>query len=562
MISARFDANSHAAQLEKRLIIARDSSEKLALLRSFLLDAYEHDPAYAIGLADEAFRVAMTADDVPAMADALYHRGLCNLALSSHDMARADFRESYNLFLSADRKWETAMAALAIGNVEGELGDVRQALSWYQMALDRCSGTESREAEAKVLEAFGNAYSGLGDYAKALHYFLRCLAIQEEMNDVDGIGVALSTVGRLYGLTGDYDAAFDYFTRGLEYFRRSGNRYQEVKALTNLGSVHYSRGELEIALEYSLTALTIYEALEDKSNFAATLASIGKIYEQIGEFDVALECQGRALHALEGVDDHHLHVSVLLSIGNLYQQTGAYNDALIVCEQALRIAQEIDEPRLQYQLHEALSHIQEELGDPPLALHHYKLFAQIRHELAGQEKQKSIAELQVRFDMEKAEREREIYRLKAAQLESEMQSKQNEVTAMALNLVQKNELLDTLKSQIKQLPEIKKDSGSQLVDRIMQDIDNSRGADDNWKIFEQQLDTVHHDFIRILSERFPTLTPTEQKICSLTKINLSTKDIANLLYTSVRTIEVHRYNIRRKLGITSGTSLSTSLAAL
>ncbi|MEP7220207.1 MAG: tetratricopeptide repeat protein, partial [Bacteroidota bacterium] len=446
MISARFDADSHAAQLEKRLTIARDSSEKLALLRSFLLDAYEHDPAYAIGLADEAFRVAMTADDVPAMADALYHRGLCNLALSSHDMARVDFREAYNLFLSADRKWETAMAALAIGNVEGELGDVRQALSWYQMALDRCSGTESREAEAKVLEAFGNAYSGLGDYAKALHYFLRCLVIQEEMDDVDGIGVALSTVGRLYGLTGDYDAAFDYFTRGLEYFRRSGNRYQEVKALTNLGSVHYSRGELEIALEYSLTALTIYEALEDKSNFAATLASIGKIYEQIGEFDVALECQGRALHALEGVDDHHLHVSVLLSIGNLYQQTGAYNDALIVCEQALRIAQEIDEPRLQYQLHEALSHIQEELGDPPLALHHYKLFAQIRHELAGQEKQKSIAELQVRFDMEKAEREREIYRLKAAQLESEMQSKQNEVTAMALNLVQKNELLDTLKS--------------------------------------------------------------------------------------------------------------------
>ena len=52
----------------------------------------------------------------------------------------------------------------------------------------------------------------------------------------------------------------------------------------------------------------------------------------------------------------------------------------------------------------------------------------------------------------------------------------------------------------------------------------------------------------------------ELKVASFLRIHMENKDIANLLYTSVRTIEGHRLNIRKKLGVGAKDNLSTFLA--
>src|SRR5207248_2704700 len=61
-------------------------------------------------------------------------------------------------------------------------------------------------------------------------------------------------------------------------------------------------------------------------------------------------------------------------------------------------------------------------------------------------------------------------------------------------------------------------------------------------------------------EVFPKLSQTEIKVCALIRTALPTKDIANLFYTSVRTIEDHRLMIRRKLGLKGKDSLNDFIA--
>jgi len=47
------------------------------------------------------------------------------------------------------------------------------------------------------------------------------------------------------------------------------------------------------------------------------------------------------------------------------------------------------------------------------------------------------------------------------------------------------------------------------------------------------------------------LAPKEVEICNFVKQGLTNKEIAELLNINERTVETHRYRIRKKLGITN-----------
>jgi PAS domain S-box-containing protein len=69
------------------------------------------------------------------------------------------------------------------------------------------------------------------------------------------------------------------------------------------------------------------------------------------------------------------------------------------------------------------------------------------------------------------------------------------------------------------------------------------------KIVERNINEIISPFLRTLSTKYPSLTPTEIKIINLIKEGRTTKEMAALLNASSRTVEVHRDNIRKKLNL-------------
>ena len=86
--------------------------------------------------------------------------------------------------------------------------------------------------------------------------------------------------------------------------------------------------------------------------------------------------------------------------------------------------------------------------------------------------------------------------------------------------------------------------------------------DKDWEHFAQHFDKVHSDFMVILKEKHENITPNELKLCTYLRMNLSTKEIAQLLNITVRGIEISRYRLRKKLGIKTEVTLFDYLMSI
>jgi PAS domain S-box-containing protein len=68
-------------------------------------------------------------------------------------------------------------------------------------------------------------------------------------------------------------------------------------------------------------------------------------------------------------------------------------------------------------------------------------------------------------------------------------------------------------------------------------------------ILESNIDDIISPFLRRMSSRYLGLTPAQIQVANLVRQGKRTKDIAKLLDLSPKTIEDHRKNVRKKLGL-------------
>ena len=78
---------------------------------------------------------------------------------------------------------------------------------------------------------------------------------------------------------------------------------------------------------------------------------------------------------------------------------------------------------------------------------------------------------------------------------------------------------------------------------------------EEWEQFSVHFNKVHADFLTVIKERYPTINQQELKLCAYLIMNLSSKEIAQLMAISVRGVEISRYRLRKKLQIPTEVNL-------
>lgn len=166
---------------------------------------------------------------------------------------------------------------------------------------------------------------------------------------------------------------------------------------------------------------------------------------------------------------------------------------------------------------------------------------------------------QIATDLEEQKNESEalVLQLQKEKLEAEILFKNKELGLSSMHLVQKNEAIAKLKSELNKFvkkisdPEIKKE-----LKNMVSILSDDERLEDDWESFAQNFDSVHNEFITKLKLKFPQLTPSDLKLCAYLKLNLTTKEIAPLLNISVRGVEISRYRLRKKLDLGNEVNLN------
>ena len=180
----------------------------------------------------------------------------------------------------------------------------------------------------------------------------------------------------------------------------------------------------------------------------------------------------------------------------------------------------------------------------------------LMHLLNKRHHKKVLAENERTLKLKNLEAEQEIIKLRNERLEQDMASKNRELAVSTMSLIKKNEFLSSLKDKLK-------DSGeSTKVKSVIKTIDKDISEEDNWKFFKKAFSNADKDFFKKVKAKHPDLTSNDLKLCAYLRLNLSSKEIAPLLNISVKSVEIKRYRLRKKMDLDRETNLTDYILSI
>jgi DNA-binding CsgD family transcriptional regulator len=179
------------------------------------------------------------------------------------------------------------------------------------------------------------------------------------------------------------------------------------------------------------------------------------------------------------------------------------------------------------------------------------------------EKEKTIMRSELeKKEKNKLEAEIAIQKLQEEKMQKEIEAIQRELSVYVMQTEKKNELISTLKNQLKEI-EAKIPGVIPSLKETYKLLDKTLDIENDFDKFSFHFQKVHPLFFQQLLENSGyTLSPLDLKYCAYMKMNLSTKEIANLLNVNSDSIRVTRHRLKQKLKLNKDDDLVDFLLKL
>lgn len=495
-----------------------------------------------------------------------------------------------------DKKLE-AEASKIIGESLFELGNFLQSIEFLIESLAYYQGLNEEKKLAEIYSLLGKVYYYTNNQDKIINHFQKSLTIYKNLNDAKGIAQTYSYIGHYYEKKNEYDKALDFQNKALKIFELIEDTTGIALVYENLGSIYEDQENYTLAKENFVKAFRVYSKLNDDYQLVNILNNIGDFYRKTNNYDSALYFTQKALSLAKENKLNYLSKSAYHDIAKTYILRSKGLDAYIYMDSAYRLLEKIKDTEYSNRsniLNEIskISGLKQEIEIKQqeiqllsekeknkslkinillvlslwLLLTIYLIYRiqqnKIKKGKQNLDEQKSLFETEqklIKLELERTKitqlnlkSELENKELKEKFLNEQLANKNREIQNHALNMVKKNQLIQELRSAIINI----KKSGINNLTELEDLLSTFSESEKDWTEFQKSFEKIHQNFIKILLDKFPELSPSEIRVCSLIKLNLDSREISRMLNISPESYKTIRYRIRKKFKLENEVNLN------
>ncbi|WP_299457827.1 hypothetical protein [uncultured Microscilla sp.] len=146
--------------------------------------------------------------------------------------------------------------------------------------------------------------------------------------------------------------------------------------------------------------------------------------------------------------------------------------------------------------------------------------------------------------------------LQKMDMEEQLAHKEQEVAWFEERLAQQDKVLQEVKVLVNKTNRWQNLTQMQnICSMIEKKVNYEFDIEEDWLKFRVIFEQLYPSFFPKLKKEFKALTSSDLCICALLKLNLNTKDMADLLGITVDSVKKRRYRLRQKLGLQRETNL-------
>ncbi|MDT0608575.1 tetratricopeptide repeat protein [Croceitalea rosinachiae] len=537
------------------------------------------------------------------MANAYFDLGDYYKNRSHIDSASLNYNMALDIFKSEGSLRDEIKLNYALSNIQFEKGEYDKALDISLKNLKKREVLKDSLGLAIEYNFVGGLYEYKGEGKKAYEYIFKALSIYDKIDKPLRKADALNGLGSLEGSYGEYEKSNEYTLQALEIYRAHDDKLYQAVTCNAVGQNYIDLKDYEEAKKYLKESIALSKEVKNSMLEGGASRNMGRAYAAEENYEDAIFWMEKAVKIHRETTRPVPVIRSLFYLGKAYNANGQYANGLETFNECMELAKvSANSPGFLFSIHRERAQSQEGLKNYPHALTEFKEYKRLSDTVFEQNKIKQIEELRTIYDTEKKEQQivlqdKEITvleqkaeisslqkillggllvlslfgfygirqklkrnKLEKEKVDAELAFKKKELTTHALNLARKNEVLESLKQKAQELKENEesKKGYQQLIRTINFDLQD----DNNWENFSRYFEEVHKDFNSNVKTKYPQVTSNELRLLALLKMNLSSKEIANILNISAEGIKKARYRLRKKLDITTEDSLQDLVLSL
>ncbi|HEX6890137.1 MAG TPA: tetratricopeptide repeat protein [Chryseolinea sp.] len=453
--------------------------------------------------------------------------------------------KAMHLFESLNDSLGIARTFTEMGISDHQQGDYNSAREHYMKALELHKAIGNRLGEATTLRRIGITEAEKKDYTHAFNTFSQALEIEREINNIEGIANLLNNIGVNFYEMGEYDKALEYYEQCLPLFKTTNNLNRLPAAYHNFARVYLDQGKIDEAQKYAELGLPIARETGNKIGIMLSMQLFADIYQAKRDYEKAFDYLKRAKSIEDSIVNKSNSVQYAQLRSLIATESKQQEIELLMKEQEWsRFRQNISYAGLGLVLF---------IGGVII----YYQRRTIRDKKQLLEKNKQISEAQqalLKVELENKQ-------LAERQLQYDLEFRHKELLTYTLNLVQKNTVMQNVREGLHELlPSTDKDNKVK-ISKLLKVIDYSLESEKDWDEFRMYFEKVHSSFFENIKLQHPDLTQGDLKLCALISLNLSMKEMAELMGISPESVKMARHRLRKKLNLPTEENLAGFVAA-